>query len=314
VSGAHAPFGEAYATTSGNSPLGFTGQLNDGQINNTTYYFPERQYRSSQGRWLSPDPAGLAAADPTNPQSWNRYAYVLNNPLSFIDPTGLSCVYADDGTPGDDGDGKGCSDAGIAPDQNPTDSNGNPDPNQFANDDPLNVDGGSGPTANAEDSSLADSIGYADPFGGVLSPSNGRDCTVGPLNLTQNMKTAKSLAGQMWSGLLNAGTPGGIASAGAAAGQYIGLVHTGGAWDPKNTVSLTPENFAAGNINFGATCSQFGFNTSVGGFICQVGAGLYQYHTDGRFASPFFSRYHGDLPRDNMQIRQGLAIAKKGGC
>jgi RHS repeat-associated protein len=87
-SGAHAPFGEAYAYNNG-SPKDFTGQQNDGNMNNTTYYFPQRQYRSSQGRWLSPDPAGLAAADPTNPQSWNRYAYVLNNPLSTADSTGL---------------------------------------------------------------------------------------------------------------------------------------------------------------------------------------------------------------------------------
>ncbi len=94
LSGAHAPFGEAYAYASG-SPQSFTGQLNDGTMGNTTYYFPERQYRSSQGRWLSPDPAGLSAADPTNPQTWNRYAYVLNNPLRYTDPNGLWCVWED---------------------------------------------------------------------------------------------------------------------------------------------------------------------------------------------------------------------------
>ena len=94
-SGAHAPFGEAYAYSSG-YPKDFTGQENDGSMNNTTYYFPERQYRSSQGRWLSPDPAGLAAANPMNPQSWNRYAYVLNSPLGLVDPQGLDCVYLDD--------------------------------------------------------------------------------------------------------------------------------------------------------------------------------------------------------------------------
>jgi uncharacterized protein RhaS with RHS repeats len=39
------------------------------------------------GRWLSPDPLG---GDVTNPQSQNRYADVLNNPTSSVDPLGLS--------------------------------------------------------------------------------------------------------------------------------------------------------------------------------------------------------------------------------
>jgi hypothetical protein len=30
------------------------------------------------------------------PQSWNRYAYVLNNPLSSVDPDGYDCVYLND--------------------------------------------------------------------------------------------------------------------------------------------------------------------------------------------------------------------------
>ncbi len=48
-----------------------------------------REYSSGQGRWISPDPAGLAAVSLTNPQSWNRYAYVANNPLALTDPLGL---------------------------------------------------------------------------------------------------------------------------------------------------------------------------------------------------------------------------------
>jgi hypothetical protein len=38
---------------------------------------------------MSPDPSGLEYADPKNPQGFNLYAYVRNNPLIFIDPTGL---------------------------------------------------------------------------------------------------------------------------------------------------------------------------------------------------------------------------------
>ena len=48
-----------------------------------------RQYASTQGRWLTPDPAGLAAVNISNPQSWNRYAYVMNNPAGLVDPLGL---------------------------------------------------------------------------------------------------------------------------------------------------------------------------------------------------------------------------------
>ena len=59
------------------------------------YPTPFRNYASVQGRWLSPDPVG---GNITNPQSLNRYAYVLNNPTSFVDPLGLDCSQVQSGT------------------------------------------------------------------------------------------------------------------------------------------------------------------------------------------------------------------------
>jgi len=41
-----------------------------------------------QGRFTSPNPL-QASAETGNPQSWNRYAYALNNPLRYIDPDGM---------------------------------------------------------------------------------------------------------------------------------------------------------------------------------------------------------------------------------
>jgi RHS repeat-associated protein len=52
----------------------------------TTALTPFRVFSPNIGRWHSPDPA---PADLTNPQSLNRYAYVLNNPTTLTDPTGL---------------------------------------------------------------------------------------------------------------------------------------------------------------------------------------------------------------------------------
>ncbi len=48
-----------------------------------------RYYSYSHGRFTSPDPL-LASANAINPKTWNRYAYVLNNPTNFVDPLGLS--------------------------------------------------------------------------------------------------------------------------------------------------------------------------------------------------------------------------------
>jgi RHS repeat-associated protein len=72
----------------------FTGKERDAETG--LDFFEARYMSSAQGRFMSPDPSGLLAQKPQNPQSWNLYAYAMNNPLIFIDPTGLDCVYAND--------------------------------------------------------------------------------------------------------------------------------------------------------------------------------------------------------------------------
>ncbi|HEV7746081.1 MAG TPA: RHS repeat-associated core domain-containing protein [Pyrinomonadaceae bacterium] len=63
-------------------------------------YFNARYYSSTSGRFTSPDPL-LSSGRSLQPQSWNRYAYVINRPLSLIDPSGL-----DWGVSGWDSDGQ----------------------------------------------------------------------------------------------------------------------------------------------------------------------------------------------------------------
>jgi len=94
---AYAPFGEPYGSTA-TSGVSFTGMRSDvlavsGGVTNGLYDFLARELPPTQGRWLSPDPAGPGAVEPANPQSWNRYAYALNNPLALTDPLGLFCVW-----------------------------------------------------------------------------------------------------------------------------------------------------------------------------------------------------------------------------
>ncbi|MBU1878428.1 MAG: RHS repeat-associated core domain-containing protein, partial [Chloroflexi bacterium] len=61
----------------------FTGQRHDSYIN--LYQMGDRWYNAELGRWISPDPI---IPEPGNPQALNRYSYVYNNPLKYIDPTG----------------------------------------------------------------------------------------------------------------------------------------------------------------------------------------------------------------------------------
>jgi len=68
------------------TPQRFTGKERDPESN--LDYFGARYYSGAQGRFTSSDPL-LNSGKPRDPQSWDRYSYVRNNPLARIDPTGL---------------------------------------------------------------------------------------------------------------------------------------------------------------------------------------------------------------------------------
>jgi RHS repeat-associated protein len=80
------PYGQQYEAATNDNHYKFTGKERDTESN--LDYFGARYYGSTMGRFLTPDPL-LNSGQPWNPQSWNRYTYVENNPVKYIDPTGL---------------------------------------------------------------------------------------------------------------------------------------------------------------------------------------------------------------------------------
>ncbi|MGB6198302.1 MAG: RHS repeat-associated core domain-containing protein, partial [Candidatus Acidiferrales bacterium] len=87
--------GECYVNTdtSGNN-YKFTGKERDTESGLDN--FEARYNASSQARFMSPDPAGMFAVSLAYPQTLNRYSYVLNSPVSLLDPLGLDCAYLND--------------------------------------------------------------------------------------------------------------------------------------------------------------------------------------------------------------------------
>ena len=81
------PFGEEVAPPSPPQDKRlFTGKERDSET--VLDYFGARYMRGPDGRFTTIDPAMTIDRNLVAPQKWNRYAYVANNPLRYVDPDG----------------------------------------------------------------------------------------------------------------------------------------------------------------------------------------------------------------------------------
>jgi RHS repeat-associated protein len=77
------PYGEERTSTAnGREKFGTYFRDGDGLD-----YAEQRDYASASGRFLTPDPS--TGVNLRNPASWNKYLYVLGDPVTFTDRTGL---------------------------------------------------------------------------------------------------------------------------------------------------------------------------------------------------------------------------------
>ncbi len=82
-------FGEELNTTTTAEPKRFTGHERDFHApgsQDDLDYMHARYYKAHMGRFLTVDPV---LGSPEQPGSWNRYAYVQNNPTNLVDADGL---------------------------------------------------------------------------------------------------------------------------------------------------------------------------------------------------------------------------------
>jgi RHS repeat-associated protein len=275
------PFGQEPTPAGGNNHYKFTGQERDSEAN--LDYFNARHYSFAAGRFMSPDPYN-GSMDIRYPQTFNRYSYVLNNPLGYTDPSGLD-PFSDIYTISVYVFGAG----------------GEVDPLQA-------VFAGALLGLDVVGEAILGGLFAHPTFHGSTKPRpDNTNCQAGPMNLTQNNQIAKQLVQKFWYG-----NP---VAAVKSASTYINLVGTGGGWDPKNWPGIPGSSLygpytAAGNINFGSTCAQFGSGPWVSS-ICQYGAGAYGHYFGAKPTKNIpYSDHHGDQPADNEQIQQGIAKAK----
>ncbi len=224
----------------------FAGQEYDAETGTDHATF--RQYGAAQGRWMSPDQYD-GSYDFSNPQSLNRYSYVLNNPFSYTDPSGLDCVPGGS-LPADDGQGTPCQAAGYNPDG--TDTN----PYAYQVNDSWGFEG----IAETWGGSLSSSAGYTYSGGGSSSAPAAPTTPSAPINvptISPAVCTGAAIAGG--------------ASAGALIGEGFGGF-IGGLLGGGGGTLVAPGVGTVGGGIAGASAGA-GIGAGVGGFIGGLAGG-----------------------------------------
>ena len=204
------PFGDGQTTTgSDQDPYHFATLDSDPET--LTDHAQFRQYSPAQGRWMRPDPY-TGSYDPSNPQSFNRYTYVLNNPLSYLDPSGLDCQSrdtgeSDDSDCGGDGTDNGgdnyvgsgwSSGGGSTPDPSLPSFSLPPVDSWFCglSCDPLMQLAYFGSTPGLSSTySFWGGMGGGGGGGSASAPNNGRNCSASPASAGQYAISSAAVAG-----------------------------------------------------------------------------------------------------------------------
>ena len=93
--GSYYPYGEDKGTPLTNDQMKFATYTRDSATG--LDYAMNRYYSSAWGRFGSPDPY-MNSGGPGLPQSWNRYAYVIGDPMNLNDPQGTTFCFVDPST------------------------------------------------------------------------------------------------------------------------------------------------------------------------------------------------------------------------
>ena len=184
----HFPFGEWWYPSTAVTKWQFTTYERDAETSND--YAMARSYVNRLGRFNSPDPMG---GDASNPQSLNRYAYVQNDPVNKVDPSGLcagdgTTFFAPDccdpfaGACADPGDpcyfSVSCGPCIITCDPG-TPIGGGPSSSQTPPPPPPGEPLGDPSGVTGQYGTWDESIPGGPPFGGIFFPSSPTGCTYG---------------------------------------------------------------------------------------------------------------------------------------